>query len=118
PLKRFEVRTLEVSERFGARLANRVVLILLLDDFGLAFGLDVGQLELLAENRSQLVEADIDFQKVPAAGVAAGLAAAVLRIAALGDRLAFVAVALADATGAVVAEAEMGHVELRHGDRD
>ena len=41
-----------------------------------------------------------------------------LGIAALGDRLAFFAVALPDAAGAVVAEAEMGHVELRHGNAD
>ena len=36
----------------------------------------------------------------------------------LADRLALFAVALADAAGAVLAEAEVRHVELRQGDAD
>ena len=62
-----------------------------------ALGLDVRQLQLFAQDFGQLVERDVDFHQVAAARIAAGLAAAVLRLAALADRLALFAVALADA---------------------
>src|SRR3954464_10349316 len=55
---------------------------------------------------------------MPGPRIAPGWALAILRIATLPYRLPFLTVALADATRAVVAEAKMRHIELRHRDAD
>ena len=81
-------------------------------DVGFALGLDARQLQFVAQDGGQLFERDFDFQHV-GARIAAGLARAIGRLAR-ADRRAFFAFALADAARAVLAVAEVGHVELRH----
>src|SRR5262249_42350997 len=64
----------------------------------------------------QLLHRQVDLEDVAAGLVAgAGVAVALLRG---GQRLAGVAVALADATGALLAVAELRDVDRRQGDRD
>src|SRR5262245_34800846 len=53
-----------------------------------------------------------------AARIAAGRSLTVLWIAAFGDWLTFLAVPLPYATSAIVAETDMRHIELPHGDAD
>src|SRR5687768_6931831 len=53
-----------------------------------------------------------------AAGVASRLAGAVFRIATSSNGLTLFAVALTDSARAVISKAEMGDIELRHGDAD
>ena len=53
-----------------------------------------------------------------AARIATGWSLAILRIAALGNRLPFFAIALPYPACPVVAKAEMRHVKLRHRDAD
>ncbi len=112
--QRLVVGALEVAQRVGASAADAAVLILLADEVLLALGLNVGQLELLAEDRGELVERDIDLQRM-LAGLGAGLALAGLRLA-LADRVAHIAVALAHAAALLGAVAELRDVDLRHGD--
>ena len=62
-LERLAVRALEVAERLGADAADARVAILGVDDLALALVLDVGQLELLAEDGRELVERDVDLER-------------------------------------------------------
>ena len=73
PLQGLLVGPLEVAEALGAGLADAGVLVLLLDDVGLALGLDAGQLQLLAEDLGELVHGQLDLEDV-LAGAVAGLA--------------------------------------------
>src|SRR5207253_4178728 len=77
--------------------------------------LDARQGQLLAEDGGQLVHAQLDFQDVAARLVAGSPLAVGLRRA---ERLADVAVALAGAAVALVAEAELRNVDLRQRDAD
>ena len=69
-LERLAVRAPEVAERLGADAADAGVAILRVDDLALALVLDVGQLELLAEDRGELVERDVDLEHVLAGALA------------------------------------------------
>src|SRR5205085_2035185 len=82
----------------------------------LAARLDVGQLELLAEDLRELGELDVDLEEVLARSVARARALAGLAVAA--DRLADLAVSLADAALLLRAVLEAGELDLREGDRD
>src|SRR5215212_5333620 len=107
-----------MPQRLGARLSNTVVLRLLLNDRRLSPRLDPRQLQLVAQDRRQLFERNIDFHQMAVARIAAGGALPVLRIAAFGDGLALFAIALPDAPCPVVAKSEMRNIELRHRDTD
>src|SRR5207302_6393372 len=86
-------------------------------DVGLASRLDPRQFEFVAEDRGQFFERDIDFEDV-SARIAAGLPFARLLPVAAGDRSADFAIPLADAPRAVLAVADMGHVELGNRNAD
>ncbi len=105
-----------MPQRFGAGAADAGVAGLALVDIGFALGLDPRQLEFVAQDGGQFFQRDFDFQHVRA-GFAAGLADAVF-VFALSDRGAFFAGPLAYAARAVLAVAEVGHVELRQGNAD
>src|SRR5690606_3726796 len=60
PLERLAVGTSEVAERLGTDAADAGVAILGVDDLALALVLDVGELELLAQDGRELVERDVD----------------------------------------------------------
>jgi hypothetical protein len=78
-------------------------------------GLDVRQLQFLAEDLRQLLQRHLDLELV-LAGFRARLARTGLALA--GDGVARLAVALADAAALVGAEAEARQVDLRHRDAD
>ena len=78
-----------------------------------------GQRELLAEDGRQLVERDVDLERVLALALPRLLAALALLLAlATADGVARVAVALARTALLLVAEAEARDVDLRDRDRD
>ena len=62
-LERLAVRALEVAQRLGADAADAGVAVLRVDDLALALVLDVGELELLAEDGRELVERDVDLER-------------------------------------------------------
>ena len=70
PAQRLLVGALEVAQRLGAGGVDPGVFDLLSDDLLLALALDVGQLELLAEDGRQLVERDVDLEGVLALALA------------------------------------------------
>ncbi len=88
------------------------------DDVGVALGLDARQLQLLAQDCGQLFERDSTSSRWPPPGSLPAGPWPFLGSPPLADRLALFAVALPDAAGAVVAEAEVRHVELRHRNAD
>src|SRR4029077_8741208 len=92
------------------------IAVLLTDDALLALGLDVGQLQLLAEDLRQLLERQLDLQRVLALLVAR-LARPVLARLALAQRVADLALPLPYAALVLAAEAEARHVDLRQRDR-
>src|SRR5262249_52565123 len=79
----------------------------------LAARLDVGQLELLAEDLREVFERDLDLEHVLARVLARLALTALAR-----HRLALLAVSLADAPLLVLAEAEPRQHDLRHRDAD
>src|SRR5262249_5969821 len=91
------------------------VAILVGDDLLHALGLDARQLELLAHDLGQLLQADLDLDEVIARAIA-GLAGAGLLLA-LADGVARLAVALADAALLLVAELEVRDVDGGQRDR-
>ena len=105
-----------MAQRLGPGVAHAGVAILARDDALFALGLDARQLQLLAEDLRQLLHRHVDLEQVLARPIA-GLALARLRLA-LPERIARVAVALADAARLLVAEAEVRNVDLRQGNRD
>ena len=64
PLQRLAVGALEVAERLGADAADARVAVVGVRDSTLALVLDVGKLELLAEDGGELVERDVDLEDV------------------------------------------------------
>src|SRR5207249_4743127 len=94
-------------------LADARVLVLGGDDILLAARLDAGQLQLLAEDLGELFHRQLDFEDM-AAGLIAGA-----RVVALGrgERLARIALALADPARTLLAVAELRDVDLRQGNR-
>ncbi len=118
PAQRLEIRALEVPQRFGPGAANAVVARFFLLDGGFALGLNARQFQFVAENGGQFLQRDVDFQNVRAR-IAAGLAlAAFLFAGAAGNGLADFAIPLPYSAGAVLAVAEMRHVELRQRNAD
>jgi hypothetical protein len=115
PLEGPLVRPLEVPQALRADVADGRILVLLGDDVLLALRFDAGQGEFLAEDFGEFFQRQVDFKNVPTRLVA-GLRVAVL--ARLGERLAGLTVADADAAGTFVAVAELRVVDARHGDRD
>ncbi len=104
-----------MAERFGAGLADAGVLVAGGDDVLLAARLDARQGQLLAEDGGHFLHRQLDFEDV-SAGLVAGAAA---RLALTGaERLADLARTLADAAAALLAVAELRHVDLRQGDAD
>src|SRR5262249_23458709 len=99
-----------------ADLTDAAVAVLLRDDVLLAARLDIGELQLLAEDLGQLLEHDIDLDHM-LPGLGPGLATALLRVA-LADRVADLAVALDDAAALLGAIAELRDIDLRQRDRD
>nr|WP_276602934.1 hypothetical protein [Nannocystis pusilla] len=80
--------------------------------------LDVRQTELFPHDLSELFEGDLHLERL-ATLLLAGLARAALAVlTAAADRVAGLAVALADALAAVVAVDEPRDVDLRHRDGD
>src|SRR5262249_22181650 len=112
PLQRLLERALEVAERFGAGAVDPGGAGLLRRDRLLAARLDVRELELLAEDLGELAELDVDLEDV-LARLVAGLLAAVLRLTVLAERLADVALALADAALLLRAVLEPRELDLR-----
>src|SRR5262249_49061704 len=106
---------LEVAQRLGAGLPDAGVPVAGSDDVLLAARLDAGQSQLLAEDLSHLLHRQLDFEDVAARLVAGAGTVALLRRA---ERLADVAFALADATGALAAVAELRNLDLRQRDAD
>src|SRR5690606_16347828 len=97
PLQRGLERALEMAERVRADAADADVAILLVDDLALAPVFDLRKFELLAEDVGQLVERDVHLEHV-LARVLAGLSVAAGTLPLLAaDRIALLAVALADA---------------------
>jgi len=88
------------------------VAIALIDDAALAFVFDVGQRQLFAQDARQLVERDLDLQRVLAGALARLLALTGLRLA-LAKRIPRVALALSHAT-LLVAVAKARDVDLRN----
>ena len=75
------------------------------------------ELQLLAEDLREVVEGDLDLERVLALLLARlALAVGVTLLAAV-EGVALVALALTDAARLLVAEAKLGDVDLRHGDR-
>src|SRR5262249_43219165 len=74
---------------------------------------DARQGQLLAEDLGHLLHGQLDLEDVPARLVA-GAAVALRR----GQRVARLALALADAAGALLAVAELRQLDLRQGDAD
>src|SRR5207244_3685907 len=95
PLERLLVGPLEVAEALGSRAVDPRVAVLLGGDRLLAARLDVRELELLAQDLRELGELDVDLEEVLARRVAG--AGALTGLAVLADRLAGLALALADA---------------------
>ncbi len=109
---------LRCRNRFGTGAADAVVFRFFLADVGFALGLDARQFQFVAEDGGQFFERHFDFENVRA-GIAACFSFAVPFLsAAAGDRLADFAVSLPDAAGAVLAIAEMRHIELRQRNAD
>jgi len=79
--------------------------------------LDLGKLELFAQDLGQLGQGQIDLELMLAALVS-GLALAGLVRVALPDRVPGLAFALADTALLLLAEPEMGNVDLRQRDGD
>src|SRR5436190_23789147 len=100
-----------MAQRLRPLAANRAVALLLGHDRAFALGLDVGELEFLAEDFRQLVHRQIDFKDV-LAGRVAGLAGAIAFFRLPADRIAGLAIAAADAA-LVLAEAEVRQLDLR-----
>src|SRR6478672_7147740 len=107
-----------MPQRLRTRLPNAVVFRFLLNDRGLPARFNPRQFELIAENRGQLLQRDIDLQQVPATRIAPRRSLTVFRIAALGYWLAFLAVSLPNAPCPVVAKSEMWDIQRRHRDAD
>ncbi len=110
-----------MAERLGTDAADAGVAVLGVDDLALALVLDVRELELLAEDRGQLVEGDVDLEDVLAGAFAGLLAALPLAFAFLAPApygVAGIALALTGAALVLVTEAEAGDVDLRDGDGD
>ena len=80
----------------------------------IAARLDPRELELLAEDLGELLERDLDLEGM-LAGLIAGLA---LTGALLVDRRAFLAIALSDAAGLLLAVAEARQIDVRQRNRD
>jgi hypothetical protein len=97
-----------VAQALRAHAAHVRVLDLLDGDRAPPARRDARQLQLLAEDRSQLVQRDLDLQHV--------LARQEARLAA--ERRAEVPLALADPSHLARAEAEAGDLDLRQRDRD
>ena len=83
-----------MAQRFGAGLADAGVLVLGGDDVLLAARLDAGQGQLFAEDLGEFLEGEIDLRYVPAGLIAGAAFTVALR---RGERLAWIALALADA---------------------
>ena len=84
--------------------------------FAVPFGFDPRKFEFVAEHGGQLVERDFDFHEMSRTRFAACATAARGPCARLADNVAFVAVALSDAAGAILAKAKARYIEFRHGD--
>src|SRR5206468_4161853 len=102
-------------QRLGSALAYARVLVARRNDVLFAARLDPRQGQLLAEDGSQLFQRQLDFEDVPAGLVAGAALAVALRRA---ERGADIALADADAAGALLTVAELRHVDLRQGDAD
>jgi hypothetical protein len=110
-------RRLEAAQALGSGVAQADVAVLLRLERLRPAALDVGQPELLAHDLRQLLERDLDLERLVALALA-GLAGAALAVLLLpADRVSGVALALSDALPAVVAEHEARDVDLRHRDR-
>ena len=80
--------------------------------------LDLGQLQLLAQNLGKLLKRQIHFELMVAGLIASlPLPFAVLRVA-LADRIARLAIALAHAALFLIAEPKARDLDLRQRDRD
>src|SRR5262249_34080081 len=106
----------EVAQRLGAGRPDAGVLVFPRDDLLGALGLDVRQLELLAHDLGELLERDLDVEEVIARPIA-GFALARALLAVLAERVANLAVALADAALLLVAVLEVRDVDRRQRDR-
>src|ERR1700704_4922232 len=98
-----------MPQRLGAGGADARVLVLPRDDLLGALGLDPRQLELLAHDLGELLQRDLDVERVVARAVA-GLALAGRLVAVAAERVADLAVALADAALLLVAVLEVRDV--------
>src|SRR6185295_5633128 len=101
----------EVTQRLRAGGADPGVAILVRDDLRGALGLDARQLQLLAHDLGQLLQADLDVEQVLARTIA-GLALARLLLT-LAQRIARLPVALPDAALLLVAVLEVRDVDGR-----
>src|SRR5262249_7502454 len=115
--QRLAIRPAEVTQRLRAGRADARVLVLPRDDLLGALGLDARQLELLAHDLGELLQRDLDVEQVIARAVARLLALPRLLLA-LPERIADLAVALADAALLLVAVLEVRDLDLRDRDRD
>src|SRR5262249_22169572 len=115
PLQRPLEGPLEVAQRLRPGLADAGVAVADSDAVLLAARRDARQGQLLAEDLGHLLHGQLDLEDVPA-GRVAGAGAGLLLPGP--ERLADLAVALADAAGALLAEAELGDLDLRQGDGD
>src|SRR5207248_11435215 len=117
PLQRLLVGALEMAQRFGTGGVHARVLHLGRGEVLLALALDARERQLLAEDVGELVEGEIDFQRMlsfalPRLALAVPLDSAGT---APGPGLS---VALADAALILVAVPEVGDVDGRNGDGD
>ena len=119
PPERLEVRPLEVPQRFGAGPADAVVLGL---SPGRSSPVPLGSMRGSSSSSPRIAASSSSETSTsstwPPPGSLPAWPSPLLRLAALADRLALFAVALPDAAGAVLAVAEVRHVELRHGNAD
>src|ERR1019366_8687212 len=86
PLERLAVRTPEVPQRLGPHAADARVAVFLVDDLALALVFDVGELELFAQDRRELVERDVDLERVLAGRRARLLAVALFAVLVAAHR--------------------------------
>ena len=117
PLQRLLVGALEVSKRFGAGRVHARVLHLGRGEVLLALALDARERQLLAQDVGELVEREIDFQRVLSFALPR-LALAVAFHGSGSEHGAGLAVALADAALVLVAVSEVRDVDGRDGDGD
>jgi hypothetical protein len=106
-----------VAQRLGPGAPDADVAVLLGDEPLLALGLDARQLQLLAQDLGQLVERQLDFQRVLAL-VGARLARSLLPRLPLADGIAHLPRPLPGSPLPLAAEAKARNVDLRQRNGD